>query len=181
MSTKRGLLIIEHVLKRAISEDFNRARTLTNRATTLSQKILDARLALTRLRQSHPHPRLTVPAATATLESQITTMQELDDELQTLNARVSSAKEDMRSAKAEVEKLRAERAEAEKAATAGAGRVGEDDSRLIPLYDWCVFFDGLYLHDLIDTVGVGTRHRLRLTSHLHRCFHHTLSQRTSSA
>src|ERR1700722_8894724 len=131
--------------------DYNRAWMLTTRATTLSHKILDARLALTRLRQSHPHPRLTIPTATATLEAQITTMQQLDDEVQALNTCVSSLKEKMRSAKVEVEQVRAERAEVEKAVAANTGRLGDNDARVIPLYDVYAasFHDPLFrLHSL---------------------------------
>jgi chromosome segregation ATPase len=89
--------------------DYNRARTSTAHATDIAQKILDARLALTRLRQTYPQPRLTVPMATATLEEQIVTMQNLDDQMQDLNKRVSSVKEKLRDAKAQVELARTER------------------------------------------------------------------------
>jgi chromosome segregation ATPase len=125
-----------HSLTGSVAIDYNKAQTLTTKATTLSQQILDARLALTRLRQSHPHPRLTVPIATSTLEEQIVTMQSLDDEVQELNKQVSNVKEKLRTAKGEMEQIRTERAEVEKAGATSTGRVGDDDPRLMSLYDW---------------------------------------------
>jgi chromosome segregation ATPase len=119
--------------------DYNRAQTSTAHATDVAQKILDARLALTRLRQTYPQPRLTVPVATATLEEQIVTMQNLDDQMQELNKRVSSVKEKLRDAKAQVELARTERAEVEKAAALSTEQLGDDDTRLLPLYDWSVW------------------------------------------
>ena len=76
--------------------------------------------------------------ATTTLEEQIVTMQNLDDEMQDLNKRVSTAKEKLRGAKEEMELVRTERAEAEKAAALSTEQLGDDDTRLLPLYDWSV-------------------------------------------
>jgi chromosome segregation ATPase len=123
-------------LQLGITADYNKAQTLTTKATTLSKKIVDARLALTRLRQTHPHPRITIPIATATLEEQIVAMQTHEGELQELNKQLSGAKEKLRGAKGEMERLRTQRAEVEKEAAVGTGGLGDDESRLIPLYDW---------------------------------------------
>ncbi|KAI5996161.1 hypothetical protein EDD15DRAFT_2250757 [Pisolithus albus] len=93
-----------------VEEDYQKARSLTSLGTSLSAKILDAKLALTRLRQAHPQPRLTIATATATLDEQA----------------------EMR----EVERLRA----VEKEGIAELEHVGkeggDEDPRLSKLYDW---------------------------------------------
>ncbi|KAF8137532.1 hypothetical protein EV363DRAFT_1395066 [Boletus edulis] len=76
-----------------VEEDYRKARSSTSLATTLSAQILDARLALTRLRQAHPHPRLTIATATSTLDDQVEQMQKMEDELQRLNSRMADRKE----------------------------------------------------------------------------------------
>lgn len=73
--------------------DYDKAKGLTDEASTLASRILDARLQLTRLRQARPHPRLTVASANARLDSQVSEMQELDDELQNLNEIIDEVKE----------------------------------------------------------------------------------------
>ena len=108
----------------------------TVKATLLAQKIIDARLALTRLRKTHPQPRLTVPLADQKLIDQVTEMQNLNDELQSIKKDMHGFKEQMKTGALGVESLRAERAEAEKAVK--LSRVDEDDGRLVPLYDWYV-------------------------------------------
>lgn len=116
--------------------DYNKARSLTHEAADLASKILDARLMLTRLRQAHPHPRLTIPAANAQLDAQVAEMQELDDELQALNGQVDDVKERVKAGARDVERLRVERADAEKTAKAAQEEV--QDGRVIGLYDWSV-------------------------------------------
>lgn len=118
--------------------DYQRAKTSTERAVVLAQKIVDARLALTRLRQTHPQPRLTIPLADQKLVDQVTEMQTLSDEVAIVKKKVQAVKEQAKSRALEVEKLRMERAEAEKAVK--MSQVEEDDSRLVPLYDWSVSF-----------------------------------------
>jgi peptidoglycan hydrolase CwlO-like protein len=103
------------------------------RAASLKQKIIDARLALTRLRHAHPEPRLTIPAADQRLADQVEQMQALTDEIEQASKKVQSVKGSVKSGAQEIETLRAERAEAEKAVK--AARVNEDDGRLVPLYD----------------------------------------------
>lgn len=119
-----------------LSADYTKARTLTLEAAALASKILDARLTLTRLRQAHPHPRLTIPAANAQLDAQIEEMQSLDDELQQVNAQVEDVKEKVKTGAREVERLRVERADLEK--TVNAGQKEVQDGRVVGLYDWCV-------------------------------------------
>jgi hypothetical protein len=114
-----------------------------DQGTILAQKIIDARLALTRLRKTHPHPRLTVPLADQKLIDQVTDMQTLSDELQSNNKEIQAVKGKLKAGSLEVETLRVERAEAEK--TVKASRVDEDDARLVPLYDWCVWLPYIYL------------------------------------
>ncbi|KAI0741710.1 hypothetical protein C8Q80DRAFT_1195734 [Daedaleopsis nitida] len=117
-----------------VEQDYNKAKALTQEAAALASKILDARLTLTRLRQAHPHPRLTIPAATAQLDDQIVEMQQLDDELQQVNEQVDSVKERVKAGAVEVERLRVERAELERQVNAGQKEV--QDGRVVGLYDW---------------------------------------------
>ncbi|EJF64414.1 hypothetical protein DICSQDRAFT_153431 [Dichomitus squalens LYAD-421 SS1] len=119
-----------------VEQDYNKARVLTQEASALASKILDARLTLTRLRQAHPHPRLTIPAANAKLDEQIEEMQALGDELEQVNAQVEEVKEKVKAGAREVERLRVERADLEKTVSAGQKEV--QDGRVVGLYDWCV-------------------------------------------
>lgn len=102
----------------------------------LAQKILDARLALMRLRQAHPHPRLTIPMANQKLADQVTEMQELSDEVEAKKKEVKTVKEKVKVGALEVEKLRIQQAESERAVE--SLNLEEDDNRLVPLYDWYV-------------------------------------------
>lgn len=115
--------------------DYNRAKALTTEAVNLSQQILDARLAISRLRQAHPHPRLTVASANAQLDSQVAQMVEFDEKVQDVNERVASVKEKVKESAREVERLRVERAEVERL-RAEAGEAEVEDGRVVGLYDW---------------------------------------------
>ena len=110
---------------------------MSTEAATLAQKIIDARLALARLRKTHPHPRLTIPLADQKLADQVMEMQTLNDEVQTLNKQTHALKEGIKKGSFELESLRMERAEVEKAAK--QARVEEEDVRLVPLYNWFVY------------------------------------------
>ncbi|KAI0640798.1 hypothetical protein C8Q79DRAFT_995022 [Trametes meyenii] len=125
-----------------VEQDYARARALTQEAAALASKILDARLTLTRLRQAHPHPRLTIPAANAQLDAQVEEMQELDDELQSVNGRVDEVKDRVKAGAREVERLRVERADLEK--TVKAGKEEIQDGRVVGLYDWYTASLALY-------------------------------------
>jgi chromosome segregation ATPase len=107
---------------------------MTAQISTLTTSILDARLALTRLRQSHPPPRLTIPGALARLDAQAESLQTLDDRLSALRREVSAAKEGVKEGGRQVEALRVERAEMSKTLRED----GDEDESLVPIYDWCV-------------------------------------------
>ncbi|KAF9230981.1 hypothetical protein BU15DRAFT_68724, partial [Melanogaster broomeanus] len=120
-----------------VEDDYHKAHSLTTLATTLSAQILDARLALTRLRQAHPHPRLTIASATATLDSQVEQMQKMEDKLQGLNSQIGVAKQQLKTEMADLERLRG--VERERVGELGlvekeAGEV--EDPRIGGLYDW---------------------------------------------
>lgn len=117
--------------------DYDKIKKATERATLLAQKIIDAKLALTRLRQTHPRPRLTIPMADQKLAEQVEQMQTLHDEVQAMSKKVQSTRERLKEAGLELENLKIERAEAEK--TVKLAKVDEDDGKLVPLYDWYVF------------------------------------------
>lgn len=119
-----------------ISLDYKKAQALTLQASTLSQKILDARLSLTRLRQAHPHPRLTITTANQQLDGQVEEMQALDAELADTQEKIATVRERIKVGTGQVEKLRSVRAEVEKAVEIGAGERVED-GRVVGLYDWC--------------------------------------------
>ena len=119
----------------ALTSDYEKAKTVIAEISSLSQQILDARLALTRSKQRHPEPRLTVSSASAQLDSQIMKMQESADELQGVNAKVSSVKEDIKAKSKQLEALRSQRAELEKVRSSKVDEV--EDPRYAGLYDWC--------------------------------------------
>lgn len=77
----------------------------------LAQSIIDARLAITRLRQAHPQPRLTIPTAEEHLAAQITEMQELEDKLRDASDQVAGVRESVKEGSKEMERLSVERAE----------------------------------------------------------------------
>lgn len=115
--------------------DYQKVRGMVTEASALAQQIIDARLALTRIRKTHPHPRLTIQLADQKLVDQVEEMQALNDELEAVNAQVQTVKEEVKRDALDLEALRTERAEAEKAVK--MARV-EDDARLVPLYSWYV-------------------------------------------
>ena len=118
----------------SVDSDYEKAKTVITEISSLSQQILDARLALTRSKQRHPEPRLTVSSASAQLDSQIMKMQESADELQGMNAKVSAVKEDIKAKSKQLEALRSQRAEVEKIRSSKVDEV--EDPRYAGLYDW---------------------------------------------
>ncbi|PPR01964.1 hypothetical protein CVT26_008746 [Gymnopilus dilepis] len=120
-----------------VEQDYQQVRAATERAATLSQKIMEARTSLMLLRQTHPQPRLTIPLADDRLAEQVEEMQSLSDQIRSLQQKVKAEKQRVKSGAAEVENLRVEAAEAEKAVK--TTQVEEEDSRLVPLYDWQVY------------------------------------------
>ncbi|KZT64376.1 hypothetical protein DAEQUDRAFT_732683 [Daedalea quercina L-15889] len=143
-----------------VEQDYNKAKALTSEASDLARKILDARLQLTRLRQAHPHPRLTVASANAQLDAQVEEMQRLDDELQGLNTTVDEVKEKVKEGARDVERLRIERADAEKLVRAGEADV--QDGRVRGLYDWftalLALHRSLHLLESFDSVSENELH-----------------------
>ncbi|KAF7331624.1 hypothetical protein MKEN_00042000 [Mycena kentingensis (nom. inval.)] len=116
-----------------VEPEYRQLKESAQRAALLKQKIIDARLALTRLRQAHPQPHLTITAADERLAEQITEMQTLSDTIAETHNKIAAMKGSVKADTQEIEKLRTERAELEKAVK--AARVNEDDGRLVPLYD----------------------------------------------
>ncbi|KAG6819783.1 hypothetical protein H0H93_008698 [Arthromyces matolae] len=117
-----------------VETDYKKVTAAAAEASSLGQHIIDARLALTRLRKTHPHPRLTVQLADQKLVEQVEEMQSLNDELDAVNAQVQAVKEQLKRGVMDLEGLRTERAEVEKAVK--MARADEDDARLVPLYSW---------------------------------------------
>ncbi|KAH9965209.1 hypothetical protein BC827DRAFT_1126350 [Russula dissimulans] len=125
-----------------VEKDFLNAKELASEAVALTQSILDARLAITRLRQAHPTPRLTIPVAEEQLSSQVVDMQTLEDESQRVNEKIARVKDAIKEGTVELDRLRTERATLEK--TVAAHKVEADDGRAVDLCDW--YTSSLALH-----------------------------------
>ncbi|KAG5649521.1 hypothetical protein H0H81_003317 [Sphagnurus paluster] len=146
-----------------VERDYTKIKDTATQATQLAQQILDARLALTRLRKTHPHPRLTVALADQKLIDQVTEMQKLNDELEELRAQAQTVKEQVKKSALEVENLRVERAELEK--TVKLSQMdADDDARLVPLYSWYTASMNLHrsMNDLHESY-TASDNELRLT------------------
>lgn len=113
------------------SVDFLKAKGLTAEAVALTQSILDARLAIMRLRGIHPNPPLTIPVAEETLSSQIADMQTLEDELQSVNEKITRVKDSIKERTVKMNSLRSEKAKLEKSVS--AHKVEVDDGRAAKL------------------------------------------------
>lgn len=100
----------------------------------MTQKILDARLALTRLRAAHPAPRYTLDAATALADQQQEEMGELDVMLSDQKREAEELKETVKTRMKELERLKAERA-AKEEELKRTQRL-EEDNRWPALNDW---------------------------------------------
>ena len=116
--------------------DYLKMKQVSDRAASLAQKTTDARTSLMLLRQRHPQPRLTIPLAEKKLSDQVTEMQTLNDEVQAIKQQTKAEKDRVKSLALEVENIRTEATEAQKAVN--MLHLEEDDSRLLPLYDWLV-------------------------------------------
>lgn len=110
-------------------------------AAALQQSILDAKLALTRLRQAHPSPRLTIPVAEEKLSSQVDEMQMLEDESQRVSEEITRKKDSIKAGTVEMDRLRSEKAELEK--KVARHKVEADDGRAVDLCDWYVVLPGV--------------------------------------
>lgn len=146
----------------------------SDRAALLSQKIIEARTSLMLLRQTHPQPRLTIPLADDKLADQVTEMQTLSDQVQVIKQKGKAEKARVKSGALEVENLRIEATEAEKAVK--TSQVDEDDSRLVPLYDWSVC---CYVLSVCTNLSVGTRHPSHCNIQYPTLRNHILRPRTS--
>ncbi|EKM75165.1 hypothetical protein AGABI1DRAFT_103100 [Agaricus bisporus var. burnettii JB137-S8] len=127
-----------------VQEDYDKAKAIIDRSAAVAQQIIDTRLKLTRLRQTHPQPRLTIATAEQKAEDQIREMQELSDQVEAVRKHLQKSKEEVKTGNVELERARANRAEAEKLVKIKAADVREDDPRLEPLYEW--FTASLQLH-----------------------------------
>ncbi|EAU89178.1 hypothetical protein CC1G_08585 [Coprinopsis cinerea okayama7 len=165
---KEALAEVQHnvrTLAPMVEEDYIRVKQATERANFLAQKILDARLALLRLRQTHPHPRLTITTAEQKLADQVTEMQELSDQVDAVKKEVKVVKEKVKTGALEVEKLRIQQTESERMME--ALHLEDDDNRLVPLYDW--YTASLHLHRSIFNLEESdsvSENELRLTYRL---------------
>jgi hypothetical protein len=121
--------------------DYLKAKELVAEVIARAQGILDVRLAATRLRQTHPSPRLTIPAAEELLSVQIRDMQIMGDRLQSINGKVALVKDAVKERTVEVDRLQSEKAELER--KVAAHKVEADDGRAVDLCDWCVFLTSL--------------------------------------
>lgn len=117
--------------------DYRQVKARTDRASELAKNIIDARLALSRLRQAHPSPRLTVETAEERLTQQIEEMQTLTDELSATQDEAKNQKKALQKSASDLEGLRMQRVEAEKQLQARKSE-DADEARIVPLYDWCV-------------------------------------------
>lgn len=155
---------------------------LISKTQSLNEALLTARLRLTRLRQAHPQPRLTIPLADATLLDQVGQMQELNDEMERLRVQVKAVKDRVKSGGGEVETLRVERAELEKSVEATKARMVVDDEdgdgRLVSLYDWWARFLFLLGWRLLDTTF--TLHRYTASLALHQSMFNLVSLESTS-
>jgi len=128
-----------------VEGDYLNAKGLAAEAVALTQSILDARLAITRLRQAHPSPRMTIPVAEEQLSSQVVDMQTLEDESQHVNEKIARAKDAIKEGTGEKDQLRSVKAALEKEVT--VHKLEADDGRTVDLCDW--YTSSLALHQSI--------------------------------
>ncbi|KAH9050273.1 hypothetical protein EDB84DRAFT_1450016 [Lactarius hengduanensis] len=110
-----------------VEHDYLKAKGLSGEAVALTQSILDARLAIMRLRGIHPSPPLTIPVAEETLSLQVADMQMLEDQLQGINEKIARVKDNIKEGTVKVDRLWSEKAELEKRVP--AHNVEADDGR----------------------------------------------------
>ncbi|KAI0295726.1 hypothetical protein BC826DRAFT_1097150 [Russula brevipes] len=128
-----------------VEGDYLNAKGLAAEAVALTQSILDARLAITRLRQAHPSPRMTIPVAEEQLSSQVVDMQTLEDESQHVNEKIARAKDAIKEGTGEKDQLRSVKAALEK--EVAVHKLEADDGRTVDLCDW--YTSSLALHQSI--------------------------------
>ncbi|KAI9431011.1 hypothetical protein F5148DRAFT_177302 [Russula earlei] len=116
---------------------------LAAEAIALTQSILDARLGITRLRQAHPSPRLTIPVAEEQLSSQVVDLQMLEDELQRAKEKIARVQNASDERTIEIDSLRTEKAASDK--EIAAHNFEADDGRAVDLCSW--YTSSLALHN----------------------------------
>ncbi|THH03412.1 hypothetical protein EW145_g6274 [Phellinidium pouzarii] len=145
-----------------VESKYKSAQSLTEEFAKFTSQILDARLALSRLRTAHPLPRLSVATANATLETQTEKMAAMDAQLSENAARVEKVKEKVQDAARDVERLRMERAAKEEEVR--QTKAEEEDERVVGLYDWYTASLALHrsLFSLVSTKSIA-ENELELT------------------
>ncbi|KZS98224.1 hypothetical protein SISNIDRAFT_480992 [Sistotremastrum niveocremeum HHB9708] len=118
-----------------VEEAFSALQTSSAQARKLAQEILDAQLALSRLRASYPEPRLSVAAASTKADEQVERMQEMENEVQSMQTKIGEMKEKNKTAMKQLEQLKMERAQAEQELDSLKVE-GDEDHRILGLYDW---------------------------------------------
>lgn len=156
-----------------VYEEYRHAESLKEEFAKLTSQILDARLAISRLRTAHPLPRLSVAAANATLESQVEQMADLDTQISTKATQIDQTKEKVQNTAREVERLRIDRAAKEEEVRQTKGE--EEDGRIIGLYDWFVSFSciDMYMQSVLTLDD-----RFSTTLNLHRSIFSLVSTRS---
>ncbi|EJD43034.1 hypothetical protein AURDEDRAFT_89292 [Auricularia subglabra TFB-10046 SS5] len=119
-------------------EKYEKSLARAELARQAAQDILDAQLELSRLRAAHPAPRLTIPTATAFLDAQVETMQKLEDQRVEAQRRAAEAKDALKGAERDLERLRGER-EQQEAKLVELVRQ-QDDARLGGLSEWYAMY-----------------------------------------
>jgi len=146
------------------SVDYLKAKGQTAEAVALTQSILDAKLAIMRLRGIHPSPPLTIPVAEETLSTQVADMQTLEDELQSINEKIARVKDNIKEGTVKMDRLRSEKAELEKRVP--AHNVEADDGRAAELCDWCVL---QLFSRIFDRIEPGIRRPWRCSDRSSTC------------
>ncbi|KAF9071521.1 hypothetical protein BDP27DRAFT_1219053 [Rhodocollybia butyracea] len=146
-----------------VEEDYIHVKEATATAADLAQKIIDARLALSRLRQTHPHPRVTIQTADKKLQDQVDEMQALTDEKEVLEQKVEDVKASFESESLKLTALKSQRNELEKSVKTSES-VFDDDRRFVPLYDWLTGAHMLHRSmQGLEDIQFSSENELRLT------------------
>jgi hypothetical protein len=119
----------------------------------LAAEIVDARLAISRLRARHPHPRLTVAKASSIADEQIMKMQAIEDEMQEIDTKITETREKAKTASRELEKMKVERGELERKYDEVKSSEEGEDARVLELYEWfttalALYRKLLYIHSI---------------------------------
>ncbi|KIJ38925.1 hypothetical protein M422DRAFT_231010, partial [Sphaerobolus stellatus SS14] len=145
-----------------VDKAYEHAESSTKEAATLTQQILDAKLALTRLRAAYPSPRLTASEAIALADKQCDDMAQAQEKLAELTTEVEQLKTNVKNGVKEVERLKVERAAKEEELK--RTRKLEEDNRWPALNDWYQAAVSLHKSLLcLEDFATPTDNELRLT------------------